>query len=60
MYKDIFFQSAALREYLIEALINVYIDSERTGYYEKSTFRFYSSMIMEFVWSDARYRESFL
>lgn len=60
LYKDVFFQCLAMREYLMEALINVYISSERTGYYEKATFRFYASMIMEYVWSDARYREKFM
>ena len=60
MYKDIFFQNITMREYLIEALVNVYIDSERTGYYEKATFRFYSSLVMEYVWSDGQYREKFM
>ena len=49
-----------LKEFLIEALVNVYIDSERTGYYEKASFRFYASMIMEYVWSDSIYREKFI
>jgi hypothetical protein len=44
----------------LEALVNVYIDSERTGYYEKASFRFYASMVMEYVWSDVQYRERFL
>ena len=60
MYKDVFFHSVTLREYLIEALVNVYIDSERTGYYERASFRFYASMIMEYVWSDAQFRDKFM
>lgn len=45
---------------MIEALITVYIDAERTGYYEKASFRFYASMLMEYIWSDAQYREKFM
>lgn len=60
MYKDVFFQCVALKEYLMEACINVYIDSERTGYYEKASFRFYASMVMEYIWSDAQYRDRFI
>jgi Ubiquitin elongating factor core len=56
----VFFQNATLNEYLIEALVNVYIDAERTGYYEKSSFRFYASIIMEYIWSDGGYREKFM
>lgn len=52
MYKDCFFQSLALREYLMEALVCVYIDAERTGFYEKATYRYYASMLMDYVWSD--------
>lgn len=59
MYKDIFFTNYGLRELLIESLVTVYIDAERTGYYEKSSFRLYASMIMEFIWSDAKYRAKF-
>ena len=44
----------------MEALVNVYIDAERTGYYEKASFRYYASMIMEYVWSDGNYREKFM
>jgi hypothetical protein len=60
LYKDVFFQNHTMREHLIEALINVYIDAERTGYYEKASFRFYASMIMEYIWSDGNYREKFI
>lgn len=44
----------------MEAIISVYIDSERTDYYGKFTYRYFASMIMEFVWSDAKYREKFV
>ena len=60
MYKDIFFSNYGLKEMLIESIVNVYIDAERTGYYEKSSFRFFASMIMEFIWSDSKYREKFV
>ena len=59
MYKDVFFVNHSLRELLIEAVVTVYIDAERTGYYEKSSFRFFASMVMEFIWSDAGYRAKF-
>lgn len=55
-----FFHSVTLRAHLIEALVTVYIDSERTGYYEKSSFRFYASLLLEYVWSDVGYRASFI
>ena len=60
LYKDVFFQNTTMKQYLIEALVNVYIDAERTGYYEKASFRFYASIIMEYVWSDGGYREKFM
>lgn len=60
LYRDVFFQNITLKNYLIEAIVNVYIDAERTGYYEKSSFRFYASIIMEYVWQDSSYRESFM
>lgn len=50
----------SLKHLLIEAIVHVYIDAERTGYYEKSSFRFYASLIMEFVWSDSQYRDRFV
>jgi hypothetical protein len=37
----------------------VYIDAERTDYYGKFTYRFFSSLIMEFVWSDQDHRSNF-
>lgn len=43
----------------MEAVINVYIDSERTDYYGKFSFRYAASLIMEYVWSDAYFRDKF-
>lgn len=43
----------------MEAIITVYIDSERTDYYGKFSYRFAASLIMEFVWSDPNYRNKF-
>ena len=43
----------------MEALVTVYIDSERTDYYGKFTYRYISSMIMEFIWSDSTHRNNF-
>ncbi|CDW72140.1 u box domain-containing protein [Stylonychia lemnae] len=60
MYKDIFFRSYTLQQQLIKAVVNVYIDSERTGYYEKGAFRFYASMILEYIWQDGAYRQKFI
>ena len=37
---------------MVEALVTVYIDAERAGYYEKASFRFFASGIMEYIWSD--------
>jgi hypothetical protein len=45
---------------LVEALVTVYIDAERTGYYEKASFRFYASGIMDYIWSDKDYRLRFV
>eukprot|EP00347_Sterkiella_histriomuscorum_P007831 403347399 len=42
LYKDIFFLNITLRELLIESIVHVYIDAERTGYYEKASFRFFA------------------
>ena len=33
LYKDVFFTDYAVKEYVMEAIINVYIEAERTGYY---------------------------
>ena len=51
LYKDVFFNNRSLRLLLVEALVTVYIDAERTGYYEKASFRFFASGIMEYIWS---------
>lgn len=60
MYKDIFFTNYTMKEYLMEAVINVYIDSERTDYYGKFSFRHAAAMIMEYVWGqDKDYRDKF-
>lgn len=44
----------------MEALVCVYIDAERTGFYEKASYRYYASMLMDYVWSDGQYRERFM
>lgn len=59
MYKDVFFQNVTMKKYLMNAIVVVYIDCERTGYYEKNNFRFYASLLMEYLWSDHEYRERF-
>lgn len=59
LYKDIFFTNHTLKEFLMEALVTVYIDAERTDYYGKFSYRYYSSMIMEYIWSDKFYRNKF-
>jgi len=38
----------------------VYIDSEKTDYYGKFSFRYASATIMEYVFSDPAYRKKFL
>lgn len=48
-----------MKKYLIEALITVYIDAERTDYYGKFSYRYNTCMIMEYVWSDANHRNNF-
>lgn len=59
MYKDIFFTNTTLKEHLMEALITVYIDAERTDYYGKFSYRYYSSLILEYLWQDKTYRAKF-
>lgn len=54
-----FFLNAALRKYLMHALIVVYIDSEKTDYYGKFQQRHASASIMEFIWQDPQYRAQF-
>jgi len=44
----------------MHALIIVYIDSEKTDYYGKFSFRYASANIMEFIWSDKEYRAQFI
>mmetsp|Transcript_29552 Transcript_29552/g.28743 ORF Transcript_29552/g.28743 Transcript_29552/m.28743 type:complete len:161 (+) Transcript_29552:358-840(+) len=43
----------------MQALIQIYIDSEKTSYHEKFSFRYNSSLIMEYVWSDPGQRKNF-
>ena len=54
-----FFNNAALRKYLMHALVVVYIDSEKTDYYGKFQQRHASASIMEYIWSDPQYRQQF-
>jgi len=35
MYKDVFFNNQACMNYLMHALVLVYVDSEKTDYYGK-------------------------
>jgi hypothetical protein len=48
-----------MKMYLIEALIAVYIDAERTSYYEKFHFRYIACLIMEFIFTDKEYINRF-
>jgi ubiquitin conjugation factor E4 B len=59
LYKNDFFTNAALKKYLMHALIIVYIDSEKTDYYGKFGYRYAAASIMEYIWSDVQYRERF-
>lgn len=43
----------------MHALIIVYIDSEKTDYYGKFSYRYAAASIMEYIWSDAQYRAKF-
>ena len=52
-----FFHNAALRKYLMHALVVVYIDSEKTEWYGKMKYRHSSASIMEYIWSDPQYRQ---
>jgi hypothetical protein len=42
------------------ALIIVYIDSEKTDYYGKFSYRYAASSVMEFIFSDEAYRRKFI
>ena len=44
----------------MHALIVVYIDSEKTDYYTKFSFRYASANIIEYIWSDKDYRVKFM
>lgn len=60
MYKNDFFNNIALKKYLMLALILVYSDSEKTDWYGRFHFRYYSANIMEFIWQDKDFRQSFI
>jgi hypothetical protein len=56
LYKDVYFHNDILKRWLMHALIVVYIDSEKTGYYNKFTWRCSSANIMEYIFQDEQYR----
>jgi hypothetical protein len=56
MHKNDFFTNSALKRHLLHALIVVYVDSEKTSYYEKFKYKYFSAGLMEYIWSDAQYR----
>lgn len=60
LYKDVFFVNPILQNYLMYALIIVYIDSEKTDYYGKFSYRYASSSVMEYIFSDKAYRDKFI
>ena len=60
MYKDVFFFNPLLAKHLMHALISVYNNSEKTEYYGKFQYRFASSNIMEYIFSDPNYRKQFV
>ena len=47
------------RSHLIEAAFVSYKDSERTGYYEKHSFKYFAAKVLELVWEEKAFRESF-
>ena len=59
IYKNDFFSNAALKKYLMHALIIVYIDSEKTEYYGKFGYRYASASIMQYIWSEKQYQDRF-
>lgn len=60
MYKDVFFNNQACLNYLMHALIVVYVDSEKTDYYGKFQHRYASANIMEYIFQKAEYRQKFV
>ena len=60
LYKDVFFVNPILQNYLMQALIIVYIDSEKTDYYGKFSYRYASSSVMEYIFSEKAYRDKFI
>ena len=51
-YKNTFFQNDMLKEHFMHALIVVYGDSEKTGYYSKFGIRHYAASLLEYIWKD--------
>lgn len=44
---------------MIEAAFIVYKDSEKTGYYEKHSYKYFAVKVLEFVWEEQAFRQSF-
>ena len=44
----------------MQALIVVYIDSEKTDYYGKFSYRYAASSVMEYIFSEEAYRRKFI
>lgn len=59
LHKDIFTNNVTLKQYLVEALVVEYADSERTSYYQKFSLRYFSCVIFEFIWPNQVYKDSF-
>jgi hypothetical protein len=58
-YNQTLLNCQVARNHLIEAAFIVYKDSEKTGYYEKHSFKYYSVKTLEFVWEEKAFRDSF-
>mgnify|MGYP002630854314 CR=1 FL=1 len=52
LYKNDLFTNVALKKHLMHALIVACVDSEKTDYYSKFSYRFAAARIMEYIWSD--------
>ena len=59
MYRDVFVQNQILKKYLMLACVSVYADSEKTEYYGKFSYRFFSASVMEYLFNEPDYRKSF-
>jgi hypothetical protein len=44
----------------MQALIVVYIDSEKTDYYGKFSYRYAAASVMEYIFSEVAYRQKFI